>query len=128
MGIFILICLLILVGAICYGVGYEGGLKCGMGIAKTVANNAAEVMHRDHIRKDEHDSYVKAAPLCEKHQPSGGARSGCLVCAGIKLSAALSRIDYIIGAPNEYQICQYDADCDEDGVVKRVEKAIGVKL
>ena len=34
--------------------------------------------------------YKAAAPLCDKHQPSGGTRSGCLVCGLQAQSAALA--------------------------------------
>ena len=37
-----------------------------------------------------------------------------------KLSAALSRIDYLCGEPNDQQVSGYDVHCNEDEVVKRV--------
>ena len=63
-----------------------------------------------------------AAPLCEKHKPNGGTRSNCLVCALIENAYALSRIDYICGEPNEYEVSGYDVHCDQGVVVLRVEK------
>lgn len=73
------------------------------------------------------EAHKAAAPLCEKHAPNGGARSGCLVCSGMRLSGALSKIDYICGEPNEYEFSQYDADFDEARVVGRV-KTLRAKL
>jgi hypothetical protein len=59
-------------------------------------------------------------PLCEKHQPRGGARANCLVCGLQELSAALSQIDYLCGEENEYQCSLYDVDCNEERVVEAV--------
>lgn len=73
------------------------------------------------------EAHKAAAPLCEKHAPNGGARSGCLVCSGMRLSGALSEIDYVCGEPNEYESSLYDADFDEARVVGRV-KALRAKL
>lgn len=63
--------------------------------------------------------YKAEAPLCEKHQPKGGTRATCLVCVCIKLSAAISRIDYALGEPNEMNVSGYDVHCNEDEVVQR---------
>lgn len=65
----------------------------------------------------------KEAAFCKDHQPTGGTRAHCLVCACIKLSSALSQIDYALGVPNEHECSPYDFDCDEDRVVRRVQTA-----
>jgi hypothetical protein len=67
------------------------------------------------------ESHRKAARLCDEHQPTGGTRSGCLVCGLIRLSAALSRISYACEEPNDQQCSSYDVHCDEDAVVKQVQ-------
>lgn len=63
----------------------------------------------------------KSFPYCEKHKPNGGTRSGCLECAYIELNAALSRISYLCGEPNEMEYSSYDADYDAQDVVRQVE-------
>lgn len=68
--------------------------------------------------------YQKAAPLCAKHKPSDGARSGCLVCALEKLSYALSRISYACEPPNEMECSEYDVHCNENEVVKQVQDTL----
>ena len=66
-------------------------------------------------------AYQKAAPLCDKHKPSDGARSGCVVCGLIELSSALSQIDYLCGEPNEMRVSGYDVHCEPLAVVERVK-------
>lgn len=66
--------------------------------------------------------YKASAPLCEEHKPNGGARATCLVCACIKLSAAIDRIDYACGEPNEMEVSGYTIHCNEDVVVENVQK------
>lgn len=52
------------------------------------------------------------------------ARIRILEKAVIQLSAALSRIDYALGEPNEMQVSEYDIDYDEERVVRRVRALI----
>lgn len=66
----------------------------------------------------------QATQLCEKHKPYGGARSMCVICAGEKLQAALSRISYLCGEPNDMQCSDYDVHMNEDAVVEQVAAAI----
>jgi hypothetical protein len=68
--------------------------------------------------------YRKAAPLCDKHQPSGGARGGCLVCALESHSAAFSRISYACETPNEMEYSAYDVHYDPEAVVAQVKAAL----
>jgi hypothetical protein len=56
---------------------------------------------------------------CVDHDKSGGT-TNCLVCACVELSSALSRIDYLLGEPNEMGLSDYDVHCDPDKVVERV--------
>lgn len=66
--------------------------------------------------------YRAAFPTCEEHAvKGGGARSGCLECAYIKINCALSRISYICGKPNEMEMSDYDVDYSESRVLKAVE-------
>ena len=66
------------------------------------------------------EAWQRAAPLCEQHQPNGGARATCLICALQVLSRAISEIDYLIGKPNEMHVSNYDVHQDEAQVVSRV--------
>jgi len=64
----------------------------------------------------------KAAAWCDKHKPDSGARSVCVICSGMALSVALSRISYLCDEPNEMQCGPYDVHCDENAVVGQVER------
>jgi hypothetical protein len=66
----------------------------------------------------------RLAPLCEEHGSGSGARSGCPYCAILKLQAALSRIDYLCGKPNDMEVSDYDVYYVESEVVKNVERAL----
>jgi len=70
----------------------------------------------DRLRR-ELAAYKAAAPLCAEHQPNGGARATCLVCAVQELSAAISRIDYELGEPNEMEVSGFDVHCNPEPVV-----------
>jgi len=74
--------------------------------------------------REAHEEYLKALPTCDEHRPNGGSRSQCVICAQIKLAAALSRIDYLSGQQNEMEVSSYDLHCDEQEVVRHVEKLI----
>ena len=73
------------------------------------------------------DGYKRSAPLCEKHQPTGGARAMCLVCACIELDTAIDEIDYQLGEPNEYHVGDYVVSKNTDSVIARA-KAIKAQL
>ena len=63
----------------------------------------------------------RLAPLCEEHGTGPGTRATCPYCALQKLSAALSRIDYLCGPPNDMGISGYDCHYSEEAVVAAVE-------
>lgn len=63
-----------------------------------------------------------ATRLCEKHRPNGGVRAMCLICAGLKLQAALSRVSYACEEPNEMECSAYDVHADEDAVIEQVKR------
>lgn len=83
--------------------------------------DAADIIKRQQRRIAELE---KALPTCDKHKPMGGARATCVVCAGIKLSGALSQISYLCGPPNEMEVSEYDTHYDEQLVVEQVRKSI----
>ncbi len=58
---------------------------------------------------------------CEEHGKDTGGTRNCLVCGCMELHRALSRIDYLLGQPNEMEVSDYDVHCDPALVVKRVE-------
>lgn len=68
------------------------------------------------------EQHKKSAAFCDSHQPKGGQRGLCLVCTCQNLSAAMSRISYLCGPPNEMQCGPYDIHCDETAVVVQVER------
>ena len=87
--------------------------------AVRVESTAARVAGRAKVEEVLND-WQKAAPLCDEHQPSGGARSSCLVCGLRQMSYAFSRIDYMLGEPNDMEVSDYDLHCDENVVVERL--------
>ena len=80
--------------------------------AQSAADNADLLDHK------------KSAPLCDKHKPTGGARSVCLICAIRAQQVCLSKISYACEPPNEMEVSAYDWHGDEDSVVDQVKKAI----
>ena len=76
---------------------------------------------RQHKDADDFRHYKHAAPLCDKHQPNGGTRGQCVICAGEQLQHALSRISYACETPNEMQCSSYDVHMNETAVVAQVE-------
>ncbi len=70
----------------------------------------------------ERERWIAATALCDKHQPNGGAREYCVICAGKALSAALSKISYLCGEPNEMEVGPYDMHYDENAVVEQVRE------
>lgn len=86
--------------------------------------NAIERLRQLQASIKERDAHQRAAAWCDKHKPDGGARGQCVICAGQKLSSALSRISYLCGAPNEMECGTYDVFPDEDAVVAQVQALI----
>lgn len=73
---------------------------------------------------DELALYKKAFPHCDKHKPVGGHRSGCLICGLIQQADVISRIDYLLGDPNEMECSMFDVDHDEERVLRLAETRI----
>ena len=102
----------------------EPTIKCEHQEPWTCAARLADMSRRVEDADSKLQRYKDAAPLCEEHKPSGGARSSCLVCACIKLSSALSRISYACEEPNEKEVSAYDLHYDPELVVEQVQKAV----
>ncbi len=68
------------------------------------------------------DAYKRATQLCEEHQPGSGSRAECVICGLRELDRALSRIDYLLGEPNEMEVSPYDIHCDPQVVIDLVER------
>lgn len=62
----------------------------------------------------------RLAPLCELHSASPGARSSCPYCVIEELYAALSRIDYLCGEPNDHLWSGFDLHMNAQAVVEHV--------
>ena len=100
-----------------YAQGYKEGLEdVNQTLAKERDTAGAQL-----------EQYKKSAPLCEKHQPTGGARAMCLVCACIELDTAIDEIDYQLGEPNEYHVGDYVVSKNTDSVIARA-KALKAQL
>lgn len=63
---------------------------------------------------------------CAEHDREGGT-TGCLTCACVELSSALSQIDYLLGQPNEMGVSDYDLHCDPQLVVERLRECLKEK-
>ena len=61
-----------------------------------------------------------ATQLCSKHQPKGGARSRCLVCAVEEFSAYMVFIDAAVNGVHPHSVTNYDMDGNGDRVVQDV--------
>ena len=73
-------------------------------------------------------NYKEAFPVCSEHVPDGGHRSSCLVCDLQKYSNIISRIDYVIGEPNEMEISMFDLDYIPEAVLDRVSALVGERV
>jgi len=71
------------------------------------------------------DAMRRSFPYCEEHRPGAGTRTGCLICAMVRMSEAFSKIDYLCGEPNDMEVSGYDVFCDEGAVVEHVRSCIG---
>lgn len=87
-----------------------------VGAATKIANLSALV--------DSLQRHVAAAPFCDEHKPMGGSRGGCLACRLREDAAALSRISYIAGSPNDMGVSAYDLHCLPGAVVEEVRRRV----
>ena len=81
--------------------------------------HGAVELRRLHAVEQEVIRLKAATQLCEKHQPGGGTRGHCVICSGLALQGAISRIDYALSEPNEMEVSDYDVHCNEDAVIKK---------
>ena len=66
-------------------------------------------------------AYEREFPTCEEHRPTGaGSRGTCLICAGQAMQLALSRISYLCGEPNEYELSDFDIHYNPKLVIEQV--------
>ena len=63
---------------------------------------------------------------CAEHDREGGT-TGCLTCACIELSSALSQIDYMLGSRNEMELSDYDLHVDPQRVIERLRERLKEK-
>lgn len=95
-------------------------VTCAMAQQERITELEAQLAAKD----ADIQAYRRSAPLCESHQPSGGARGGCVICNMIELSRAIGQIDYALGPPNDMNVSGYDVHCDPRTVVDRVKAEI----
>lgn len=74
--------------------------------------------------RDEIARLHRLSPLCDDHGVGNGTRSGCPYCVIRDKDAALSKIDYSLGTPNEMKCSQYDVDYDEIRVTTDMAREI----
>lgn len=72
------------------------------------------------------DDAMNAGGFCIKHKPTGGVRN-CLICACMKLTHTLEKIDYELSEPNEMGVSDYCLHYDEEEVLRKVKELVNKK-